>query len=120
MNVRVLMRVISLLSAFSPLLAEEASAPTPTNEPNAYILKVPYKTEQEWFVGSICRNALELLSFIVDKKGEIISPDHVSVTKINADQVAYQCKRAREQSHPQRHPSFPRLNLVVAGLCPFL
>jgi hypothetical protein len=59
------------------------------NFDSAYQLKTSYQTEEEWIVGIICRNAYELLSFIADKKGEMIPVDHVSVKKTSADDVSY-------------------------------
>ncbi len=90
MNVRVPMAAILLFANLAPLRGEGPPSPTSTPEHKPYVLKAPYRTEQEWIVGSICRNALELLSFIVDKKGEIISPAHVSLKKIDGHEVAYQ------------------------------
>ncbi len=77
------------LASFSLLGGDGPAGPTSSAAPDVYVLKRPYRTEQEWIIGSICRNAFELLSFIVDRKGEIITPDQVSVKKIEGDKAAY-------------------------------
>jgi hypothetical protein len=57
--------------------------------PDTFGLKTPYHTEEEWIVGSICRNAFELLSFIVNKEAGVVPRDSVSVKKIDSDKTAY-------------------------------
>ena len=50
----------------------------------------PYRTEQEWVVSSVCRNAFELLAYARDKKGEVLSPGQVTVTRQPGDLLSYQ------------------------------
>ena len=71
-------------------LAFSLLAVFPIRADDAYKLKTPYHTEEEWVISSICRNAYELLSVIADKKGEIISPDQVTVKKVGSEGVAYE------------------------------
>jgi tetratricopeptide (TPR) repeat protein len=87
-------RLASVVAVFCwgvcPLWADSPSTAKTDEAGDLYALKTPYHTEEEWIVGSICRNAFEILSFIADKKGEIVSPDHVLVKKIEGNDVAYE------------------------------
>jgi tetratricopeptide (TPR) repeat protein len=50
---------------------------------------LPYHNEQEWIVSSVCRNAFELLSYVKDKKGEIVNPTQVAVEEFPGDPRSY-------------------------------
>jgi tetratricopeptide (TPR) repeat protein len=58
-------------------------------EDKTYSLQTPYHTEEEWIVSSVCRNAFELLSYMADKKGEVVPPENVSIKKGSADATTY-------------------------------
>jgi tetratricopeptide (TPR) repeat protein len=63
-----------------------ADAPVPDNSAQ---LQTPYKTEQEWIISSICRNAYELLAYAKDKKGEAVTPAQVTLKPIPGDTLSY-------------------------------
>ena len=88
--IRVLFGATILFFGLSSLWSESPIVATSTAASQTCVLKTPYKTEQEWIVGSICRNAFELLSFIPDKNAEVVPPDRVSVRRIDSDNTAYQ------------------------------
>jgi tetratricopeptide (TPR) repeat protein len=77
----------SALLFLAPVLAL-ADAPAPTTDTSAQ-LQTPYKTEQEWIISSICRNAYELLAYARDKKGEAVTPAQVTLKLIPGDPLSY-------------------------------
>ena len=79
----------SVLQSFTGASDTSPASIAPGTNDSDYQLKTPYHTEEEWIIGSICRNAYEMLSLISDKKGEVITRDQISVKKAPGHAAAY-------------------------------
>ena len=77
------------LMAFLVPIAAFADAPAPPPPSGADQLQTPYRSEQEWIISSICRNAFELLAYARDKKGESVSPAQVVLKEIPGGTLSY-------------------------------
>ncbi len=102
-----------------PLLAladAPATSPVPDNSAQ---LQTPYRTEQEWIISTICRNAFELLAYAKDKKGEAITPAQVTLTNIPGDPLSYDVTVKAPASPPRPSCNSPARSGRPPPTCPF-
>ena len=83
----------AVLLAGALLSSCDNSSPSPTLSkrppPEEPAVASPYKSEQEWIISSICRQIFEQISFAKDKKGEVVQPAQVTMTKAGGDVLSY-------------------------------
>ncbi len=92
--------------------AEESTVPT-------YTLQTPYHTEEQWVVSSICRNIFELLSYAKDKKGEIVTPESITVSKAAGEGIAYEVNLRTSNGAIKTTLVFPASIWSSAAYVPF-
>ena len=77
---------LGILLLIVPVFAM-ADAPIPPDSPDH--TAAAYRTEQEWIVSDVCRNAFELLALAKDKNGEALTPAQIVLKQIPGNTLTY-------------------------------
>ena len=105
------------LGTFWLLAAILAHPDSPADFPP--VASSPYRTEQEWIISSICRDAFEQLAYDKDKKGEVVPPEHVVLKQLPGAELAYDVTVHGAQATAEAEIKWPDSIWSPAAYVPF-